>query len=148
MRRATSAQAAVRWRGDEIRDVVEGDDEALVASRRWGLGYAYIEAALAVLALQVDLRPRPSAGTRGDEQAHDVGHDLAEAAADDLLLLEAEQAQGRTVDDGHDTLAIGAYDTGGDAGKHGLGEPAAFVELAVGFHEFVALALQLAGHAV
>ena len=66
----------------------------------------------------------------------------------EFLRRGVQETRGGAVDDGDLAVGIEPDHAGADAGQHGFGEAAAFVDLAVGGDQRVALGIELLGHAV
>ena len=134
----------------KLGDVVEGNDIADdVFAHAFG-GDAYQQRVLPALAHQFDLRLlqpfRPAPGAL--HQLRHLGNHVDEAFAHGREQVDGQKLRCRAVGQVDASLPIEADDPGGDAGKDGLRETPAFVELAIGLDEAAPLAFELAGHAV
>ena len=137
-------------RGDQGGDVVEGDDEALeLAGLPFG-GDAHQQIQAAAIADDRDLGLGAARGPVHGlfHQGRHFRHGGRQLAANQRIGPHRQQGQRRAVGKFDTGARIEADDPGGDTGQHGFREPPSAVELLVGLDKLLALAVELAGHAV
>jgi hypothetical protein len=84
----------------------------------------------------------------GVQHGRDLGHDLGEIAAPACVDVGRQQVRRRSVGKIDAAVGVEPDHPGRHPGQHRLHEVAPGVELSVGLHQLLALALQLPGHAV
>ncbi len=134
----------------QFGDVVEGHHEAVRAPAGQVGADAHQQGAPAAGRADLDFRGAGALG-RGLRLAHQLGefrHHAAKLAPDGRQQIGFQQLTGGMVRQFDPPARIQADDAGGDAGQHRFGEPAAFVDLAVGVHQLRPLGGELAGHAI
>src|SRR5690606_9855949 len=133
-------------RSDQLRDVVEGDDAALIALLRVSLllGHLDGEDALLMSDRHGDLAVRavPALQLLGRLRAMlaESRNSLGKRTAEKIIGLDAEQALSRRIGNANDAGRVETDDARADAGQHRLHEAAPLVELIVDGDESTALA--------
>src|SRR5579872_2723558 len=151
MRNATGnvSPCSSALRGDEIADVVQRDDRALIGALRIA-GDANVQNALSTVALQLCLTlvQTLAAGARFLENWRGVGQDILELHADKTAsgLGRREQTIRRCVAGGNDAIRIDADHAGGYTCEHRLSECATLVIQRVSRNQSILLLAQLLRH--
>src|SRR5690606_17428821 len=133
-------------RGDQLGDVVEGDDAALIALLRMSLllGHLDCEDALLISDRHGDLAMRavPALQLLGRLRAMlaESRNSFGKRPAKKIIGLDAKQALSRRIRYADDPGSVETDDARADAGQHRLHEAAALVELIVDGNEGTALA--------
>ncbi len=133
MRRATSAQAAVRWA--PTRSVMSSKVTTKPSVAAALAGHLHAEScAWPPPRLMADLAAGPAhrLGHGAADQRRQFRHRFGIVAAFQFLRRGIEQARGGAVDDGDVAVAVQADHAGADARQHRFGEAAALVVQAVG----------------
>ena len=137
-------------RGDQLGDVVEGDDVAALGIDGLLAGDAHRDVAVAAAAADRDLALDQALAARSRlvDDLLELRRDLVERAPERVGLAAADELLGGAVEDADAALAVDADDAGAGAGEHRLGEAAAAVDHVAGAHDVVALGAQLLRHLV
>ncbi len=134
----------------QLRDVVEGDDEAVRPVAAQLRADAHQQRAPAALRPDLHLTDARPLGVleRLGEQGCEVRHDLGQAVTGQAEQVDADQLARRPVRQLDPALRVEPDDAGGHARQHRLGKAPSLVDLAIRIQQLGALRGQLAGHPV
>ncbi len=135
--------------GDEIGDVVEGDDIAARTRFVRLQSDPYEQQVMAVAAHHAELafHPRPPGAELGEKRQH-LGHHLVDRETLERTVVGGQECARRRVHEGDAAAHVEAEHPRRDARHHRLGEAPAGVELEIGLEQLALLARDLRGHAV
>src|ERR1700722_2356915 len=137
-------------RQNELGDVVDGDDVAVLGVRRLFAGHAHGEITFLAVARDRDLALYQTlvAMAGGLKNLGELGRDFGQRPAERLALGASGEGLRRTVEDGDLAVGIDADDAGAGARQHGLGETAPAVDQVARAHDVLVLGTQLMRHLV
>ena len=136
---------AAALRRHQVRDVVERDDKAFDPTVSPFLRNLNVESPLIAVTGELNLATRrpPGAFARFLQQLAKRGDRLSKWPSDEFSLAESQSRERRTVDEGHPSATVEAYDACRNTREDSLSEAAPLVDLVVRHEKLAPLRAQL-----